>query len=929
MPTRNLKRIFAPKSVAIIGASRRAGSVGNTAARNLKNGGFAGQLFAVNRNYPSVEEIPCFPDLASIGQAVDLAVLCTPAESTPDLVEQCGQNGVRGIVILSAGFRETGQAGRELEGKLRDVLKRYPTMRIIGPNSLGVISTHNGLNASFADVSPPKGKIALLSQSGALATAILDWALDEQFGFSHFISFGNLLDVSIADLIDYLAEDPNTDSIVMYIESIQDSRAFMSAARAFARSKPIIALKSGRFETTAKAAALHTGAMVGVDEVYDAAFARAGVVRVDEFDDLIHCAELLARHNSFNFRGPLGNRLAVVTNAGGPGLMTADAILQKKCQLAELKSQTIEQLQTQIPNEDAEHSLVITNPVDLFGDATPELYESATRSLLADSNVDAVVVVLTPQAKTDPLGVAERIIKIASKSTKPILAVWMGRGSVAASNQRLSRAGIPTYSTPQRAIRAFSYLLTHARNQEVLHETPRSIAIDFQRDRKMLRESFASLCLSDSNNLTESNSKALLEAYEIRTTRPIATRSADEAIKYARSIGYPVAVKILASDVLHKSEVGGVILNVGSDEDVRVAYQTIKDRFAECRPDMKFQGVTVQPMAIDPNGRELIVGARRDPVFGTVMMVGAGGVQTQVLRDHALELPPLNERLARRMLESLQCWPMLKTFRGKPAVNLDELVQVLMRFSYLLADHPEILELDVNPLLVTPERVVALDASIVIDLDPDNANLKSGPAFHSKQSQYPHLAICPYPEQYTRVVPLSNSTEVTLRPIQPEDEPQWRAMLLECSEETIRMRFRYLLQGSNHELASRFCYTDYDRELAIIAELPLDSKSEQRPIAGVGRLVADADHLVAEFAVLVADQYQGLRLGSILIDECLAICQQWGIERVTAEVDPRNRKMLQMFIKRGFSVDRSDEDDLLVSKTLHPTEDQASSIDSK
>ena len=927
MPTRNLKRIFAPQSVAIIGASSRPGSVGNTVARNLKSGGFPGKLFAVNRNYETVEGIECFPDLASIVSSIDLAILCTPAATTPALLDQCGQNGVRGVVILSSGFRESGRSGRDLENNLRETLRRYPSMRVIGPNSLGIISNHANLNASFADVSPPKGKIALLSQSGALATAMLDWAIDEDVGFSHFISFGNLVDVSIADLIDFLAEDPHTESIVMYLESVNNSRAFMSAARAFARRKPIIALKSGRYETTAKAAALHTGAMVGVDEVYDAAFARAGIVRVDEFDDLIHCAELLAHHNSSHYQRLTGNRLAVVTNAGGPGLMTADAILSKKCRLSELSISTLNQLRELIPSDDPAVSPEVTNPVDLYGDATSDLYQSTTRVVLADENVDAVMVVLTPQAKTDALGTAERMIELAARSTKPVLAVWMGRSAVYEAIQRLTRAGIPTYNTPQKAVRAFSYLVAHARNQEVLHETPRSLEVEFQRDRELLRTHLSTFCLSDSESLSESSSKALLEAYEIHTTRPIATQSVKEAIKYAKSIGYPVAIKVHAPEVIHKTEVGGVILNISTDDEVRAAYQTIKDRYSEKRPNSTFEGVTVQPMAIDPNGRELIVGARRDPIFGTVMMVGAGGVHAEILQDHSLELPPLNERLARRMLESLQCWPMLQNYRGKPRVNVDELIQVLMRFSYLLADHPEIVELDVNPLLVTPERVVALDASIVIDLQSTSENVKTSTRHQPVHVAHPHLAICPYPEQYNRELQLSDSMRITLRPIQPEDEPQWRAMLLGCSEETIRMRFRYLFEGSSHEMAARFCFTDYDRELAIVAEVDEDNfKENSRPIAGVGRLVADADHGEAEFAVLVADQYQGRGLGSVLIDECLSICDSWDIQRVTAEVDPRNRKMLQMFAKRGFEINRTDEEDVLVSKTLSRQHAQSKSV---
>jgi acetyltransferase len=871
--------MFSPHRVVVIGASQRVGSVGNTVVRNLIAGGFSGELIAINRHYENVEGVRCLPTIDQITEPIDLVVLCTPAESTPELVDQCGQVGVRGIVILAAGFRETGVSGRQLEANLREIAVRYPAMRIIGPNSLGIISTHVGLNASFADLAPVRGRIALLSQSGALGAAIVDWAMDEGVGFSHFVSVGNLIDVSIADLIDFLAEDPHTDSIVMYIESISDARSFMSAARAFTRQKPIIVYKSGRFATTAQAAALHTGAMVGVDAVYDAALARAGVVRVDEFDDLILCAELLARPKM-----PRGARVGIVSNSGAAGVMTADCLLQTRCQLA-------------------------GNPVDVFGEAGPQQYAEAIQTMLGDDNVDAAIVILTPQSLTEPTATADAVIEVAVGSQKPILAVWMGGESVREGRLRLTRAGIPTYDTPAKAVRAFSYLVQYARNREVLHETPRSVPIEFHRDRSALRESFASLMLSESSLLSESSSKALLEAYDIATTRPIAVTTADEAVRYANQIGFPVAIKIFAPELVHKTEVGGVILNVINTAEVRSAFETIRQRLGETRPDLTFQGVTVQSMVADVNGRELMVGARRDPVFGVVMLVGAGGVHAELLHDRSLELPPLNERLARRMLERLQCWPMLGAYRGKPAVDLEQLIGLLLRVSYLLADHPEIIELDINPVLVTPQQSICLDANIVIDLEMPAKQAQTG----RFAQPFPHLAIRPYPDEYVRRCCLADGSQVILRPIQPEDEPKWQSMLAACSEETIRLRFRYLLQSSNHELAARFCFTDYERELAIIAELPSEQDS---PIAGIGRLVTDSDHLQAEFAVLVADAWQGRGLGALLTDECLSICHVWGIRNVIAEVDPRNRRMLQMFAHRGFQRDCSDEDDVLVSKQM-------------
>ncbi|QDT12700.1 bifunctional acetate--CoA ligase family protein/GNAT family N-acetyltransferase [Planctomycetes bacterium K23_9] len=890
MPTRNLDRIFAPRSIAVIGASLRKSSVGQTVLKNLVEGGFQGQVYPVNPKYKSVDGKPCVGAVADIPGQVDLAVICTPAATVAGLVRQCGDAGIRGLVILSAGFREAGEEGKRLESEVALAARQYGGMRIIGPNCLGIMSPHHRLNASFASDAAPRGNVAFLSQSGALCTSMLDWAIRENIGFSHFVSVGNMMDVGIADLIDYFASDPATDSIILYVESITGARQFMSAARAFTRHKPIIAYKAGRFAESAKAAASHTGAMAGVDSVYEAALARAGIVRVFEVEDLYDCAELLARQKT-----PSGPRLAIVTNAGGPGVMATDALLQRDGSLAELSDVTIAKLDKLLPAAWSRG-----NPVDILGDAPPKRFATTVQTVLRDQGVDGVIVVLSPQAMTDPTGAAKAVIDAAKGARKPILTVWMGGSRVRPGIDLFNQAGIPTYATPEKAVRAFMYLVAYARNRDLLYETPREVPMEFQLSRRKLRSVFDTILTEGHDILSESTSKAFLEAYEIPIAKPYVARSKEDAVEFANRVGFPVALKAFSPDITHKTDVGGVELDLATEDEVLQSYQRILDRATKLRPDARVEGVTVQHMISDPCGRELIVGVKRDPVFGAVLLVGAGGTSAELFQDRALELPPLSESLARRMLESLKSWPLLQGYRGKPGVNLPRLIEVLMRLSYLVADYPEISEMDVNPLLATPEDAIALDARIVIDRD----------AVLHPVRPYSHLAIRPYPDELIKRAKLKDGTPVLLRPIKPEDEPMWRDMLATCSEETIRLRFRYLFRGTTHEMASRFCFNDYDREIAIVAEI---EEMDQCVIAGVGRLVADVDHDEAEYAVLVGDPWHGIGLGSMLTDYCLGICDKWNIQKVVAEVAPENKRMLDMFTHRKFELDHRLGDDVVIA----------------
>ena len=892
MSTLNLDKIFDPHRVAVIGASDNPTSVGYTVLRNLIGSGFRGVVYPVNPKRESVQGIQAFKDIPSLPHPPDLAVICTPAPTVPGLVRELGSAGTRGLVIISAGFREIGDEGRKLEQKVLEEQARFPGMRILGPNCLGVIVPAIRLNASFAPATPGKGHVGFISQSGALCTSVLDWAIEEGIGFSYFVSVGNMLDVSMADLIDYLGSATETQSIILYIESITEAREFMSAARAFARTKPIVAYKAGRYAESAQAAASHTGAMAGVDAVYEAAFQRAGIERIFQIEDMFDCAELLARQQP-----PKGDRLAILTNAGGPGVMTTDALIDRAGELAHLSDETMAKLNEALPPFWS-HG----NPVDVLGDAPPERFAKALEIILQDKGVDAVLVILTPQAMTDSTGIAQVVGQVAAKAHKPVLAAWMGGQAVSDGVQLLNQAGIPTYRTPEKAVRAFMHLVSYARNLSTLHETPRDIPVAFKLDRQRLRGVFDTILTEGSEILSENVSKAFLEAYEIPVTKPYLARSAQEAVEVARRLGFPVVLKIHSPQITHKTDVGGVMLNLGTDDSVRQAYERMVKTAAEKRPEAQILGVTVQKMVTYPNSFELILGTKKDPIFGAVIMVGMGGIAAEVFRDRALALPPLNESLARRALESLKSWPLLRGYRGKPGANIDRLIEILMRFSYLVADYPEIKELDVNPLLVTPEDVIALDARVVVDREL---------MVHSVRP-YSHLAIRPYPDEFVTERKMKDGTPVILRPIKPEDEPMWHELLASCSTQSIWFRFSYLFKQTTHEMATRYCFIDYDREIGIVAEV---EENGQRKLIGVGRLVADVNHEVAEYALIVVDRWHGHGLGGLLTDYCVEVAKRWGVKKVVAETSKDNARMLATFRNRGFTLnDEQEQDVVLVSK---------------
>jgi acetyltransferase len=891
MDVHRLDRIFKPKRIAVVGVTINPNSVGGKVVSNLVGGGFTGVVYPVNPQHEAVLGIHCFPDVRSLPRTPDLAILCTPPDQVPGLVRTCGEAGILGLIIMSAGFKETGEAGKILEDQIRAEAARFDGMRILGPNCLGIIVPGAKLNASFASGMPRAGNIAFISQSGALCTSVLDWAIEGKIGFSHFVSVGNTLDVDFGDLIDYLGEDETTKSIILYVESIGQARKFMTAARAFARTKPIIAYKAGRFPESAAAAASHTGAMASEDAVYDAAFNRAGLARVFDLGDIFDCAELIGRN-----KNPRGPNLGIVTNAGGPGVIATDTLIASGGVLARLSEKTMAQL-----NESLPPSWSHGNPVDVLGDANSKRIEKVTQIMLEDPGVDAILVILTPQAMTNPTATAKAVGKLAAGTRKPILAAWLGGQAMRESFPILSESGVAAYKTPEYAIRAFMTLVDYQRNLEALYETPKDIPLEFPLERETLRARLADK--SDGGVLAEGTSKELIELYGIPTTRPYPAHSAAEAEQIARRIGFPVVLKIHSPDITHKTDVGGVALDLEDPAMVRAAFDRVLSSARALRPDARLEGATVQRMVKMKDALEMILGIKKDPVFGTVMMVGMGGTGAELFADRALGFPPLNERLAKRMLESLKIWPLLNGYRGRPPVDIARLTEVLIRLSYLAADYPEIAELDINPLLVTSGEVVAVDARIVLDRS----------LIGTRPEPFAHLALRPYPEKYVREVELRDGTPVTLRPIKPEDEPLWMELLASCSRESIYSRFRYFFHWESHEVAIRYCHIDYDREIAIVAEIAEEGKKK---LLGVGRLIADPGHEEVEYAVLIADAWQQKELGSILTDYCLDIAAKWNLKRIVAQTTTDNSRMIAVFKKRGFEISIGDDSTVEVVKEI-------------
>ncbi len=885
MPTvrHSLDPLFKPQSVAVLGASATPGSVGSILIRNLLENPFGGVVYPINPKRRAVHGVHCYPSLAALPERVDLAVIATPAATVPNLVQQCVAAGIPAAIIISAGFSELGAAGRALEAEIRATARGK--MRIIGPNCLGLIHPPSNLNASFAATMARPGKVVLLSQSGAICTSILDWATEKHIGFSSFVSVGAMLDVDFADLIDYFADEPNTRSIILYMESIGDVRKFLSAARSVSRTKQVIVVKSGRHEAGARAAASHTGALAGADAVFDAAFRRAGVLRVMTIPELFNMSEILAMQPP-----PRGPGLALVTNAGGPGVMATDALMLGGGILADLAPETLAALNKALPPFWSH-----ANPIDLLGDATAERYRIAVEACAKDPNVQGVLVLLTPQAMTDPTETARQLTPFAHCEGKPILASWMGGAAVRAGRELLSHVGIPTFDSPESAIGAFLHMVQYRRNQELLYERPEAIPEDRRPDTARVRQIFQTVRAEKRTLLTETEAKEVLAAYGLPVARTVSCATVEEAIAAATAIGYPVVLKLLSATITHKSDVGGVQLNLGDEAAVRAAFDLIRENLAKRGQTAAFNGVTVQPM-IGTRGVELIVGSSVDRQFGPVILFGAGGVLVEILQDRALALPPLNRTLARRLMERTRIFPALKGVRGQAAVNLEALETLLVHFSQLLTDCPDIQEVDMNPLLAGPERIVALDARILLT-----------PA-DQPEAERPRLVIHPYPNQYTQTFALRNGDAVTVRAMRPEDEPLLIAMHGRHSEHTIRMRYFSLVKTLSRDSLIRLCHLDYDREMALAA-VQTDDTTET--MLGVSRYYLHPETGDAEFALIVSDAHQQLGLGRHLLQRLIEIARERGVKRLVGLVLSENAPMLALTASLGFTPPVSVEENVV------------------
>ncbi len=875
-----LDSFFNPRRIALIGVSINPNSVSGKVLTNLVGSGFKGVVYPINPSSEAVMGIPCYPDLKSLPKVPDLAIICTAASQVPSTIDECGKTGIKNIIVISAGFKEAGETGKKLENEIKSFLKKYDGMRILGPNCLGMIVPGINLNASFSAGMPKTGNIAFISQSGALCTSVLDWAIEKKIGFSYFVSIGNAIDIDYSDLIDFIGEDDKTKSIILYIESVTQARKFMTAARSFARSKPIVAYKAGRFPESAKVAASHTGAMAAEDAIYDAAFRRMGVARVFDIGDIFDVVELISRNKI-----PKGPRLGIVTNAGGPGVMATDALIAENGMLAELGEETFSKLNASLPEYWSKG-----NPVDVLGDANSKRIGKAVQIMIEDKEIDAVLVILTPQAMTNPTATALELTKISAENKKPLLAAYLGGEKMREGVRILNDNGVPVYSTPEQAVRAFMSLVAYSRNLVTLYETPEDINVNFSPDRMKLRRSFDKLIPETTNILSEDLSKSVLETYGIMTAKPRKAKTADDAVRLADKMGYPVVMKIDSDDITHKTDVGGVVLNIEDSDLLKLSYNRMMNVVKEKMPSARINGVTVQPMIKQKDSVEMILGIKKDETFGTVILAGMGGTGAELFKDRSIGFPPLNESLAYRMLESLKIFPLLKGYRGSTPANIDKLVETLIRLSYLAADYPEITELDINPLLVSASGTVALDARVVVDksIKPDTAKA------------YSHLAIRPYPEELVKKIELQDGTNVMFRPIKPEDEPMWIDMLASCSKESIYSRFRYFFQWASHEVAARYCYIDYDREIAIVAEL---GEGDSKKLIGVGRLIADPDHETVEYAILITDAWQNKDLGGMLTDYCFEIAKKWGLKKIVAQTTSDNKRMISVFEKRGFSVE--------------------------
>ena len=879
-----LKSLFEPRSAVLIGASDSPEKVGGRMLENLLSAGFSGKLFAVNPKRASIRGVPCFPSVSKLPEPVELAIVVTPPATVPGIIEECGQVGIRAAVVITAGFSEVGGEGVALERAVLANARKHG-IRVLGPNCLGLMRPPIGLNATFAKGNALSGSLALLSQSGAVCTALLDWATPNGIGFSSVISLGGSSDLDFGEAIDYLAADDRTEHILVYIEGVKDGRRLVSSLRAAARTKPVIVMKVGRHPAGSRAAVSHTGAIVGADDVFDAVVRRTGIVRVVTAGELIAAAQALASHLH-----PSGERLAIVTNGGGPGVMAADRAAELGLKLATLSEETIDKLAKSLP-PNWSHG----NPIDVIGDAGPDRYRAAISACLEDRNVDGIVCILTPQAMTAPEEAAGALIGAATGTTKPVIACWMGEASVGEARVRLHEAGLPAYRLPETAVEAFAYLAQFYRNQRLLLEAPPPLV---QREAPRLEEARAIVqrALAEGRSvLSATESKDFLAAFHVPVARSVDAATPDAAVRAADAAGYPVVMKIHSPDITHKSDVGGVVLGLPNADAVRAAFEQMIDNVRARKPEARVTGVAIEPMVSRANGRELMVGIIRDNVFGPAISFGAGGIAIEVLKDRAVALPPLNATLVADMIHSTRISRMLDQFRHLPPVNLVELEALLLRVSEIACELPEVLELDINPLVADERGVLALDARVVLKPVPAGAK------------RYAHLAIHPYPADLETTLE-AGGKRLTLRPIRPEDAAIEMEFIDGLSAESRRLRFQSSLKSLTPAMLARFTQIDYDREMALVA---IEQAGGAEREVGVCRYITLPDARSCEFAIVVADAWQGKGLGRRMMARLIECARARGLETMEGYVLTANTGMLLMCERLGFAVSPDPEDPMM------------------
>ncbi|AIU25673.1 GCN5 family acetyltransferase [Pandoraea pnomenusa] len=879
MTTRNLSQMFQPKSVAVIGASQRERRVGTTVLQNVIDGGFTGEIYPVNPKYSSLADRKCYRDVSDLPQAPDLAIVCTPRETVPGLIRDLGERGTRAVVVLTSGLaRERDRHGVTLQERMLQHAKPH-VLRILGPNCIGLLSPGIGLNASFAHMGARPGKLAFVSQSGALTTAVLDWADAREIGFSHFVSLGDSADVDFGDMLDYLASDPGTDAILMYMESIRDARKFMSAARAAARNKPVVVIKSGRVPEGAQAAASHTGAMAGADDVYDAAIRRAGMLRVDTTDELFAAVETLARLRPF-----WGDKLSIMTNGGGAGVMATDALVLDGGKLARLSDKTRAALDAALPT-----TLGRVNPVDIGGDADLARYTGTLAALCEDPETAAVLFIQAPTAVMPSLDVANALAAL-PKPSKNIFTCWLG-GETAERARRICReAGLPTYDTPENAARAFLEAVNYRRNQSLLMETPPSIPPGFAPDVARVRAIIDGVMREGRALLSEPEAKGVLAAYGIPVVETLVAETPEQAGALAQGLGFPVAVKLVSPDITHKSDVGGVVLNIETAEQACDAARQIRKRALAAKPDARVTGYSVQRMANGAEAFELIVGVATDNVFGPVLLFGQGGTAVEVIADRTIGLPPLNLNLARDMVARARVSKLLAGYRNRPPADHEAIYLTLVKLSQLVCDVPEIAELDINPLFADAHGVLALDARIVAR--------KPASAGHGR------LAIRPYPQELESTVD-AGGKPVRVRPIRPEDEPAYNAFFHTLTPQDVQFRYFGLIKELSHSQMARVTQIDYDRAMTFVAT-ERDEQGNTR-LLGVVQALADPDNTVAEFAVTVSPAAQGRGLGRALMEHIVDYSRRRGTGELIGYVLTANTRMLTLARHLGFVEDKEME----------------------